>query len=100
MPETPWRSPWPRPRSAAARAALGTARTGQDKAAAAVDAARAGMLAGDDAESFVALTAADVPLVLLPVRLETRFDPLDGGAADLLVRIFPDTIHGCPTSPN
>ena len=33
---------------------------------------------------------ADVPLVLLPVRLETRFTP---GQDGLMVRIYPDDVH-------
>lgn len=33
------------------------------------------------------------PLVLLPVRLETRFSPLADGGADLRIRVYPDAIH-------
>lgn len=33
------------------------------------------------------------PLVLLPVRLETRFTPRADGGSDLRVRVYPDTIH-------
>jgi hypothetical protein len=36
--------------------------------------------------------------VLLPVRLETRFDRHDGGV-DLLVRIYPDTVHASAHEP-
>ena len=36
---------------------------------------------------------ADVPLVLLPVRLETRVDASPRAPA-LLVRVYPDSIHG------
>src|SRR5499427_464136 len=39
------------------------------------------------------LCPGDVPLVLLPVRLETRFFTLATGATELRVRIFPDKIH-------
>lgn len=40
------------------------------------------------------LCSGQVPLVLLPVRLETRFVPAaDGVGTDLLVRVFPDKIH-------
>jgi hypothetical protein len=39
------------------------------------------------------LCASDVPLVLFPVRLETRFFPLAGGAMELRVRVYPDRIH-------
>jgi hypothetical protein len=40
----------------------------------------------------------DLPLVLLPLRLETRFVTGDAGPA-LLVRIYPDTIHGTAHDP-
>ena len=33
-----------------------------------------------------------LPLLLLPVRIETRYRP-DGAPTELLVRLFPDTIH-------
>ena len=36
----------------------------------------------------------DVPLVLLPVRLETRVLKVAQGIEDLGVRVFPDAIHG------
>jgi hypothetical protein len=39
------------------------------------------------------LCPGDLPLVLLPIRLETRFFMLPGGGAELRVRIFPDKIH-------
>ena len=55
---------------------------------------------GDAADAWLSVLAsftadpcdveADVPLVLLPVRLETRY--ADGGAT-LKVRIFPDEVH-------
>ena len=35
----------------------------------------------------------DLPLVLLPVRLETRFFTLANGTTELRVRVFPDKIH-------
>src|SRR5262245_44437441 len=35
----------------------------------------------------------DLPLVLLPIRLETRFFTIAGGATELRVRIYPDKIH-------
>ena len=38
------------------------------------------------------LCPSDLPLVLLPVRLETRFFTV-GGATELRVRIYPDKIH-------
>ncbi len=34
-----------------------------------------------------------LPLVLLPVRLETRFFKLAGGVIELRIRIYPDRIH-------
>src|SRR4051812_24303354 len=39
------------------------------------------------------LCPGDLPLVLLPVRLETRFFTLPNGTPELRVRIFPDKIH-------
>jgi hypothetical protein len=33
------------------------------------------------------------PLVLFPVRLETRFFPLAAGGSELRVRVYPDTVH-------
>lgn len=39
------------------------------------------------------LCPSDLPLVLLPVRLETRFFTLADGSTELRVRIFPDKIH-------
>ncbi len=39
------------------------------------------------------LCPGDLPLVLLPVRLETRFFTLAEGRTELRVRVFPDKIH-------
>ncbi len=39
------------------------------------------------------LTASDLPLALLPVRLETRYATAAGGSTELLVRIYPDQVH-------
>lgn len=36
---------------------------------------------------------ADVPYLLLPVRLETRFGLDAAGASELLVRVYPDDVH-------
>jgi hypothetical protein len=39
------------------------------------------------------LCPSTVPLVLLPVRLETRFFTLPGNVTELRVRVYPDKIH-------
>jgi len=41
----------------------------------------------------VTLCPSNVPLVLLPVRLETRFFVLQSGVTELRVRVYPDKIH-------
>ncbi len=41
----------------------------------------------------VELAPADVPLALLPARLEARFASRAGGLAELLVRVYPDKLH-------
>src|SRR5690348_4380861 len=33
------------------------------------------------------------PIMMFPVRLETRFFPLPDGGADLRVRVYPDKVH-------
>lgn len=57
-----------------------------------LDRLRADLAGGDGTDDHAALVAADVPLLLLPVRLETRFDHRDG-RFELLVRVYPDTVH-------
>lgn len=43
--------------------------------------------------SMLSLCPGDLPLVLLPVRLETRFFLLANGSTELRVRVYPDKIH-------
>jgi hypothetical protein len=38
-------------------------------------------------------TDAGLPLVLLPVRIETAYLPATGGGTDLAIRVYPDDIH-------
>ena len=77
----------------AAATTLTTARTSLAQAGAAVDAARLSLVEGDDPDELLQLVAADTPLMLLPVRLETCFESHDGGGGDLLVRVYPDSVH-------
>jgi hypothetical protein len=39
------------------------------------------------------LCAGDAPLLLLPVRLETRFFPRDGTTVELRIRVYPDKLQ-------
>lgn len=36
---------------------------------------------------------ANVPVLLLPLRIETRYRPVDGEPEELVVRIYPDEVH-------
>jgi hypothetical protein len=45
------------------------------------------------------LLASDRPLVLLPVRLETRFVPAPDGGLVVKIRVYPDTIHSDTHEP-
>src|SRR3954470_15999445 len=53
-----------------------------------VEGLRAQLVAGDNPDDLAALVATDLPLALVPVRLETRFD-----TGNLLIRVYPDSIH-------
>jgi predicted nucleic acid-binding Zn-ribbon protein len=78
--------------AAAAQVASASSPAQAAAAAAELERLRGELVAGDSPDDLAALIATDVPLVLLPVRLETRFDQHDG-TTDLLVRIYPDSVH-------
>ena len=50
-------------------------------------------------DQLIAGLSTDVPIALLPVRMETRFQSPPGGAAELLVRVYPDDIHSDTHEP-
>jgi hypothetical protein len=76
---------------------LAAARTGEARAAAVRDRLIEAALKRDVAADIASLDAR-VPLVLLPVRLETRFFPA-GDGFELRVRIYPDSIVGDTHEP-
>ena len=47
----------------------------------------------DDQTGVLGNPPGDLPIVLLPVRLETRFQAASGDATDLLIRVYPDDLH-------
>src|SRR4029078_1843924 len=52
------------------------------------------LAAAQQPELAVEPAASDVPLALLPVRLETRFCPSSsGGGCELRIRVYPDKVH-------
>ena len=58
-----------------------------------LNAALAAALSGMSDDDVLAVLDPAVPLVLLPVGIETRFTYVDGTADELLVRILPDDVH-------
>ena len=68
---------------AAADAAAGRARAD-------LDAQRSRALGGDDPAAVIEAVRTDVPLALVPVRLETAFLDAAGGT-EVAVRVYPDT---------
>jgi hypothetical protein len=52
-----------------------------------------GLLEVATPDELLGALEADFPLVLLPVRLETRVARQAGGAWELLVRVYPDQLH-------
>lgn len=81
-------------RLAAERAAALAAR---DAAAAQLHDQLGDLIAQIDPAASLGLLDANVPVALLPVRLETRFNP--DNPAELLVRVLPDDIHGNSHEP-
>ena len=88
----PWDALLTAAQGAIAAAAAQAAATPTPAATAELERLRGELVAGTDPDDLAALVATDLPLALLPVRLEVRFDRHDGGT-DLLVRIYPDSVH-------
>ena len=82
-----------RDRAAAAQVAAATSPAQAAAATAELERLRAELVAGDNPDDLAALVATDLPLALLPVRLETRFD-----ASNLLVRSIPTASTSTRTS--
>src|SRR5207244_3456769 len=82
----------------AAAAALGAVIDGERSARAALGSALAAFLQ-DGAEADFARLDAALPLVLLPVRIETRFGLGLEGAPALLIRVYPDDIAATAHDP-
>jgi hypothetical protein len=74
--------------AAAAQVAAASSPAQAEAAIAELERLRAELVAGDNPDDLAALVGTELPLALLPVRLETRFD-----AGNLLVRIYPDSVH-------
>lgn len=55
-----------------------------------IDELAGGLVAADDPAPAIESLAGAVPVALLPVRIETRFEP---DATALHIRIFPDQVH-------
>jgi uncharacterized small protein (DUF1192 family) len=82
---TAWK-PWDTLIAAAQTSIAGT--SGADR-----ERLRGELVAMSDPDDLISLIGTEVPLALLPVRLEVRFDRPAGGGTDLLVRIYPDAVH-------
>jgi hypothetical protein len=72
--------------------ALGAAAARERSARAAVDETLAEFLSADTATTEVDKLSAAFPIVLLPIRIETRFGQDDTGGGVLKVRIYPDEL--------
>jgi hypothetical protein len=75
------------------RAAVADARTARVARSDELDAELAAALAGMTDDAVFGVLDPELPLVLLPVGIETRFTYVDGQADELLVRILPDEVH-------